>query len=88
MPLTQHRLDEKAMKHPMKLIPQMDIVAIKDGHVVAMAYSDAGKGDRAFAKKFLGPEYHVELMPLSEACERHSEYLKAISNPHPVRMEE
>lgn len=59
--------------------PRIDIVAInEDGHVVAMATSDGGKADKSFAREFLGPKYRVELMPVSEAVDRHLKYLETL----------
>lgn len=60
---------------------RLDIVAInQDGHVVALATSDGGKSDKAFAKEFLGPKYRVEIMPVGEACDRHVKYLKSLAS--------
>ena len=58
---------------------RMDIVAINQaGHVVAMATSDGGKSDKSFARKYLGPTYRVEIMPVSEAVDRHLKYLDTL----------
>lgn len=60
----------------------MDIVAINDdGHVVALAYSDGGRDDRAFSRDY-GRKFRIEYMLRSEACERHLEYLGTLPRRH------
>lgn len=56
----------------------IDIVAInKSGHVVALATSDRGDGDRTFARDY-GRKFRIEMMPVSEACNRHLLYLDTL----------
>lgn len=55
---------------------RIDIVAIKNGNVVAMSYSDdGGPDDREFIANHPSPAYSIEYMPVSEAARRHLEYI-------------
>lgn len=57
---------------------RIDIVAINEsGHVIAMAESDKGAGDRAFSRDY-SRKFRVEKMPVEEACDRHMAYLATI----------
>lgn len=56
---------------------QIDIVAIKDGNVVSLAYSDnGGPDDQEFIAEHPAPTYAIERMPVTEAVDRHLEYLR------------
>lgn len=55
----------------------IDIVAIKNGNVVSLAYSDSGgPNDRKFIAEHPAPAYTIERMPVSEAVDRHLTYLR------------
>lgn len=55
-----------------------DIVAVsRNGHVVALATSDGGKSDIAFARNY-GSKYRIEMMPIPEAVNRYLTYLKSV----------
>lgn len=62
----------------MNIEQTRDIVAVnKSGHVVALATSDGGKGDVAFARDY-GHRFRIEMMAIPEAVNRYLTYLKSV----------
>lgn len=56
---------------------RIDIVAIRAGNVVSIAYSDdGGPDDQEFIADHPAPTYTIERIPVSEAAARHIAYLK------------